>query len=231
MVIKKILYFVFTILIYLNLEANILYDKDDLVITEIDVEYYSNLYEENYGVEINKSNSLKDLILIKNVIKDLYDNNREFVDKIDEQLLAQFGNKTLENPNLKEFLRFSKIRDECIFNYFNNKLDVLEIKNLFKSLDQLNLPISDNNCLIINDVIDLKNNEDFIENFFFNLKNNSNEFKIKINNKSYTVCIDELKFKSIENLIVNYIQNQTKEEFTEFVYGKTMTSALVLGFA
>ena len=83
------------------------------------------------------------------------------------------------------------------------------------------MPISDSNCLIISEVIDLKDNEEFIENFFINLKNNSNEFQIKINNKNYSVCIDELKFKTIENLIIQYIQNQTKDEFTKFVYGKT----------
>lgn len=221
MEIKKLFYIFFIVVISLNLSANVLYDKNELIITDIDVDIYKQLYKNNYGLDINNSNSLKDLILIKNVIKDLSVNNIEFIDKIDKQILLQYGNKSLENPNLKEFLRFAKIRDEFIFNYFQNKLNITEIKSLFESLDDLNLPISDNNCLIINDVIDLKNNEDFIKNLFYNLKNNSNEFKISINEKNYTVCIDELKFRSIEGLIVKYIQNQTKDEFTEFVYGKT----------
>ncbi len=221
MVIKKLVYFIFTIFVSMNLNANILYEKNNLVITDIDVNFYTQLYKNNYGVDIGKSNSLKDLILIKNVIKDLSNNNQEFINKIDQQILAQYGKESLENPNLKEFLRFSKIRDEFNINYFNNILDIIELKSLFKSLDNLNLPISDSNCLIINDVIDLKDNEEFIKNFFINLKNNSNEFQIKINNKNYNVCIDELKFKTIENLIIQYIQSQTKDEFTKFVYEKT----------
>ncbi len=221
MVIKKLVYFIFTIFVSMNLNANILYEKNNLVITDIDVNFYTQLYKNNYGVDIGKSNSLKDLILIKNVIKYLSSNNQEFINKIDQQILAQYGKESLENPNLKEFLRFSKIRDEFNINYFNNILDIIELKSLFKSLDNLNLPISDSNCLIINDVIDLKDNEEFIKNFFINLKNNSNEFQIKINNKNYNVCIDELKFKTIENLIIQYIQNQTKDEFTKFVYEKT----------
>jgi len=221
MVIKRLVYFIFIILISINLNANILYEKNNLIITDIDVNFYTQMYRDNYGVDINKSNSLKDLILIKNVIKDLNINNREFINKIDEQILAQYGKESLENPNLKEFLRFSKIRDEFIINYFNNVLDIIEIKKLFKSLDHLNLPISDSNCLIISEVIDLKDNEEFIKNFFINLKNNSNEFQVKINNKNYSVCIDELKFKTIENLIIQYIQNQTNDEFTKFVYEKT----------
>ena len=39
--------------------------------------------------------------------------------------------------------------------------------------------------------------------------------------KKYKVCIDEVTFKSIENLVINYIQNQTDDEFKKFVYGKT----------
>ena len=39
--------------------------------------------------------------------------------------------------------------------------------------------------------------------------------------KNNIVCIDELKFRSIEGLIVKYIQNQTKDEFQNFIYGKT----------
>ena len=81
-------------------------------------------------------------------------NNIKFIDKVDKQFYYN-GNKSLENPNLKEFLRFAKIRTN---SYLGNKLNITEIKSLFESLDDLNLPISDNNCLIINDVVDLKNN-------------------------------------------------------------------------
>ena len=143
------------------------------------------------------------------------------MNKIDNEISRQYGSESLEDTNLKEFLRFAKIRDEFIINYFQNKLEVSEIINLFNSLENLNLPISDNDCLIINEIIDLKNNEDFAENLFLNLKNNSNEFTLIINKKKYKVCIDEVIFKSIENLVINYIQNQTDDEFKKFVYGKT----------
>ena len=43
-----------------------------------------------------------------------------------------------------------------------------------------------------------------------------------INKKKYKVCIDEVVFKSIENLVIKYIQNQTNDEFKKFVYGKTI---------
>ena len=55
--------------------------------------------------------------------------------------------------NFKRFFRFSRIRDEFIINYFQNKLNINELKNLFKKFDNLNLPISENNCLIINEIL------------------------------------------------------------------------------
>ena len=42
-----------------------------------------------------------------------------------------------------------------------------------------------------------------------------------IGNIEYKVCIDELKYRNIENLIVEYIQIQTAEEFEKFVYEKS----------
>ena len=222
MVIKFLFYFFFLISVCVNSYTGILYEKDNLIITDIDVEIYKQLYKNSYGADINNTNTLKDLILIKKVMKDLNNNNPKFINKIDNEISRQYGRESLEDTNLKEFLRFAKIRDEFIINYFQNKLEVSEIINLFNSLEKLNLPISDNDCLIINEIIDLKNNEEFAENLFLNLKNNSNEFTLIINKKEYKVCIDEVAFKSIENLVIKYIQNQTNDEFKKFVYGKTI---------
>ena len=201
--------------------ANIIYDKNNIVITEFDIEIYQQLYKQNYNLDINKSNSLKDLVLIYNLIDNLESNNPEFLNKVDSEILMRLGQSSFENDGIKNFLRFSRIRDEFIINYFQNKLELIELINLFKNLDSLELPISNNDCLIINDIVDLKDNEKFVENFFKNLKNNNQNFQIMINNIEYKVCIDELKYRNIENLIVEYIQIQTAEEFEKFVYEKS----------
>lgn len=221
MVTKKLKYLLFVVFFSLNINASIIYEKNNKIVTDIDLEIYKQLYKENYGSEINNKNALKDLILIKGVIEDLIKKNPDFINKIDKEILSQFGTKPMENENIKEFLRFSKIRDEFIINYFRNELKVEEVKNIFKNLDNLNLPISDDNCLLIKEIINLQSNTEFIENFFNNLKNDSNEFVITLNKKKYSVCLDQKTFKSIEKLIVEYIQMQTKEEFEKFVYGKT----------
>ena len=201
--------------------ANIIYDKNNIVITEYDIKVYQQLYKQNYNLDINKSNSLKDLVLIYNLINNLESNNPEFLNKVDSEILMRLGQNSFENDGIKNFLRFSRIRDEFIIDYFNNRLKIDEVKNIFKRLNNLNLPVSVNNCLIVKEVIDLKDNDEFIENFIYNLKNNAVNFQITIEKVKHDVCIDELRFKSIENLIVNYIQSETSEDFEKFVYDKT----------
>ena len=85
----------------------------------------------------------------------------------------------------------------------------------------MNLPISGNNCLIIEEVLDFKDNKLFIRNFLDNLRNNTKDFKIMINGSEKNICIDEINFRSIEQLIINYIRSETDEEFKFFVYDKT----------
>ena len=121
----------------------------------------------------------------------------------------------------RNFLRFARIRDDFIINYFQNKLNLIDINNIFNQLDSLNLPISIDNCLIIKEVLDLKDNEEFIESFFNNLKKNTREFRITINKIPFKVCINEEMYQTIEKIIVEYIQIKTADEFETFVYEKT----------
>ena len=221
MVIKVFFKLLLLIFLYQYSYSNIIYEKNNIVITEFDVKIYQKLYKQNYNSNINKSNSLKDLVLINKLIKYLEVNNPEFLKKIDYEILLRLGEDSFENDGIKNFFRFSRIRDEFILNYFQNKLELIELNNLFKNLDSLELPISDNNCLIINDIVDLKDNEKFVENFYKNLKNNTQDFQVTVNDIKYNVCINELIYRDIENLIVEYIQIQTAKEFEKFVYEKS----------
>ena len=50
---------------------------------------------------------------------------------------------------------------------------MIELANVFRSFENLNFPISNNNCLTMIKIIDLKNNEEFIDNFFTSIKKQS----------------------------------------------------------
>ena len=221
MVTKRLIGILLSILFYHQSYSNVLYEKDNLVITEIDVNVYQQLYKDSYNLDINKANSIRDLVLINNVIQHLEINNAEFIDKIDLEISMRYGQNSLKEDGTRNFLRFSRIRDEFIINYFQNKLNLNEVKNIFSQLDSLNLPISIDNCLIISEVLNLKNNEEFIESFFNNLKKNTREFEVIINKSKFKVCINEAMYQTIEKLIVEYIQIKTADEFETFVYEKT----------
>ena len=209
MVIKIFLKIFLFLLTYKLLFSEIIYEKNNVIITEFDIKTYQQLYKENYGSEINRSNSIKDLVLINNLIKFLKKNNKKFLNQIDNEIIMRFGQNSIKNDGIKNFLRFSRIRDEFLINYFQNKLVLSELSNLFKNLENLNLPISADNCLIIKEIIDLKDNKEFVASFYNNLKNNTQDFQITIDEVKYQVCINELAFKNIENLITQYIQTQT----------------------
>ena len=63
------------------------------------------------------------------------------------------------------------------------------------NIENLNLPVSDNDCLIINEVLNLKYNSEFIDGFYNILKNNSKKIIILVDGKKYQVCLDQNKFK------------------------------------
>ena len=218
---KKIFFILIITFISTNSFSEIIYKKNNLIITTIDLDKYMELYNNNYGLKIDKNNALKDLVLINNVINYLNKNNKDFLDRIDQEILKQFNLKSLNEINIKNFFRFMKIRDEFIVNYFKNKLVNEEIEITFSKLKNLNLPISTNDCLIFEKIVDLKNNSEFINNLLFNLRNNTRDFQITIDGIKYKVCIDEVEFRSIENIIVNYIQTKTDIDFRNFVYDKT----------
>ena len=120
----------------------------------------------------------------------------------------------------KDFFRFLSIKNEFISNYFQNSFRVKDLKNIFTNSKELVLPISNNNCLTIIELKDLKNDNFFIESFLLNLKENTRTFKTKINDQIFDVCINNNEFKKIETGIISYIEDKTKSEFNSFVYSK-----------
>ena len=221
MVTKRLIVVFLYVFFYHQLYSNVLYEKNNLVITDIDVNVYQQLYKNSYNLDINEANSIRDLVLINNVIQHLEINNPEFIDNIDTEISMRYGENSVKEDGTRNFLRFSRIRDEFIINYFQNKLNLIELNNVFNQFDSLDLPISVDNCLIIKEVLDLKDNEEFIESFFNNLKNNTRELRITINKIPFKVCINEAMYQTIEKLIVEYIQIKTADEFETFVYEKT----------
>jgi len=203
-----------------NLNAKILYDKSGIIITDLDLNNYINLSTQLDQIKLDKNKAIKNLVLQKKIIKDLELNNIQYLAKIDQQILMEFGQDNFNNIFIRDFIRFKKVKDEFIFEYYNNDLDFIKFKNILESLAELKLPISNNNCLTILDFIDLKNNISFLENYYKNLKNKTSDYEVIINDQLFKVCINNKILIEIDKIIVKYIEKQIEGSFKSLIYDK-----------
>lgn len=213
----KILIFFF---ITLNSLANIIYDKENIVITEFDLSYYKDIYFGKYNEEINNSKAIKNLVIIKKLVIDLEKNNNKFLKKIDKDIIDEIGEENIKSQTVFDIIRYFKTRNEFVINYFKNNFSKSDLENVFRSFDNLNFPISNNNCLTMIKIIDLKDNKEFIDNFFTSIKEQSDIIRISNDNKNYNVCINQLNRNIIDSEILKYIEFKTEDEFNKFLYAK-----------
>jgi len=206
----------------INLNAKILYDKSGIIITDLDLNNYINLSTQLDQIKLDKNKAIKNLVLQKKIIKDLELNNIQYLATIDQQILMEFGQDNFNNIFIRDFIRFKKVKDEFVFEYYNNELDFIKFKKIIESITELKLPISNNNCLTILDFIDLKNNISFQKNYYKNLRNKTANFEVMINDQLFQVCINNQILKQIDNIIIKYIEVQIEDSFKSLIYGKNI---------
>ena len=213
--------FFLLLLLYINTAySNIIFDKNNISITDIEYNSYKEIYQQNYGTELSKNQAIKDIFLMKKTLNFLLADNPEFVYTLDEKIEFEFGKKVFENNILINFLRLEKIKTEFVLDYFKNNFELNDLKSIFSELDNLNLPISQNNCLTIVKIHQLKEDSVFILSFFENIKIGKKNIKTKIDNEFYDVCINNKQFRNLEKIIFKYIENKTSKNFEEFIYSK-----------
>lgn len=210
-----------TILIFfsiINLAfGNIIYDKNNTVITQIELDEYVKIYKLNYNFDINYNKALKNIILMKKTISFLKKNNPNLINELDQKINSQVNENNISSMQ-RDFFRFIGIRNEFLAEYFQNEFSQNDIIEIFDTFIDLRLPISRNKCLTIEKIVNLKEDRYFIGNFFKNLRNNTRDFKTLINDDIYDVCIDNKSFSDIENSIVKFIEKKTESNFNNFVY-------------
>ena len=200
--------------------SNIIYDKNEISITDIEINNYINLYKTNYDIDVSKNKAIKNIVLIKKTINFLNKNNPDFMEMLDKNITSEFGNEILINQSLLNFIRFQKIRNEFITEYFQNNFDLKELEVIFSNLNNLKIPISKNNCLTVERLHEVSLDKKLIQSFYENLRSNQKKIVTIINEEKYDVCINNKLFKNIEYEIIKYIENKTEKDFEKFLYGK-----------
>ena len=218
--IPKIIIFFLFCLLPINLHSNIVYDKNEIIITEIDLDYYNQVYFENFGKTQNEFEAIKNIVVIKKFINNFKKNNPLFLNKIDEILNEEFNSEIMDIQIVRDFIRYYKIKNEFIYEFYDKRFNIEDLKIIFNSFEKIELPISKNNCLTILKVIDFKGNIDFLNSFYTNLKKKDKKYEVIIDNEIYNVCVDSRTNKVFEQNILNYIDLKTADDFKKFVYEK-----------
>ena len=200
--------------------SNIIYDKNGILITNNEVEKYLDIYENNNQLKISKNKAIKNIALMKKTIDFLLKNNSEFMYILDQNIEIEFGNKILNEKVLLDYIRFQKIRNEFISEYFQNSFNIQDFEIIISNLGNLKLPISKNKCLTIEKIHKFDNDKNFLNSLYNILKNRKKEFEILINNQLYDVCISDQLFNDLENIIIKFIENKTEDDFNKFIYEK-----------
>ena len=200
--------------------ANIIYDKNEIIITEIEMNNYKEFYKTNFGDIISNNKAIKNIVLIKKTINFLVKNNPDFISVLDQNIKLEYNKEIINNQDLLNFIRFQKIRNEFISEYFQNIFSIEDLEIVISNFDSLRLPISKNDCLTVEKLYDVSNDKSFTESFFNSLKNKSQKITTSINNELYDVCLNKKSFKNIESEIIKFIENRTENDFDRFVYRK-----------
>ena len=220
MVYKTIPKIILFCLLPIFLHSNIVYDKNEIIITEIDLDYYNQVYFENFGETQNDFEAIKNIVVIKKFIDNFKKNNPLFLKKIDEILNEEFNSEIMDIQIVRDFIRYYKIKNEFIYEFYDKRFNIEDLKIIFNSFEKIELPISKNNCLTILKVIDFKGNIDFLNSFYTNLKKKDKKYEVIIDNEIYNVCVDSRTNKVFEQNILNYIDLKTADDFKKFVYEK-----------
>ena len=99
-----------------NVNANIIYSKDNLLITENELNSFINIYQDVKNIKLSKSIAIKKLILQKKTLKRLLKNQESFLKELDKNIQLEFGENAIKDKNFRDFIRYSKIRNEFIIN-------------------------------------------------------------------------------------------------------------------
>ena len=200
--------------------SNVIYDKNDILITDIEMNGYINLFENNFGNSISNNEAIKNIVLIKKTIKFLQKNNPIFLSKLDTQIEKEFTKEIFNNKIILNFIRYQKTRNEFITEYFNKNFSIKDLEIIFSNFVSIKIPISKNNCLTIERLYEASKDQLFIKDFFENLKKNQQNYEIMIDGEKYNGCMNDEIFTKLEKEIINYIQNETEKDFNNFIYGK-----------
>ena len=212
--------FIITIIIFFtfNSYSNVIYDKKNIIISELDLKYYKEFHYQKFEEEISSTKALKNLVIIKKVINNLKKKNPDFIERIDKNISKSLREQNIKSNTIIDIIRYFNIKNEFIYDYYYNFFDIEELRYLFNSFAEFELPISSNNCLTILKLINVKDNSQFVKTYYENINSQDKNYEIFIEDQKYNVCINTRLKNMIEKEIFRFIELKIENNFERFVY-------------
>ena len=192
--------------------SEIVLQKNNIIITNNDLENYKKLHNDYYGNIIKNSPAIKKLYLTLKIINLQMDINPKF-DEITKKMMSEDLKKykdTYSQYILEFFLRYEILKNDYVNNYIN--------KNNLKELDKILIVeinfYNDNKCEMKKKSTKFKN---LTQNQKILIMSNLNSRTISITDNTY-VCLSQKNTNEINNAINNIISNKGYEEFLKYVY-------------
>tara|TARA_B110000285_G_scaffold37113_1_gene40170 strand:- start:442 stop:1095 length:654 start_codon:yes stop_codon:yes gene_type:complete len=192
--------------------SEIVLQKNNIIITNNDLENYKKLHNDFYGNIIENSPAIKKLYLTLKIINLQMDINPKF-DEITKKMMSEDLKKykgTYSQYILEFFLRYEILKNDYVNNYIN--------KNNLKELDKILIVeinfYNDNKCEMKKKSIKFKN---LTQNQKILIMSNLNSKTISMKDNTY-VCLSQKNTNEINNAINNIISNKGYEEFLKYVY-------------
>ena len=192
--------------------SEIVLQKNNIIITNNDLENYKKLHNDFYGNIIENSPAIKKLYLTLKIINLQMDINPKF-DEITKKIMSEDLKKykdTYSQYILEFFLRYEILKNDYVNNYIN--------KNNLKELDKILIVeinfYNDNKCEMKKKSTKFKN---LTQNQKILIMSNLNSKTISMKDNTY-VCLSQKNTNEINNAINNIISNKGYEEFLKYVY-------------
>ena len=192
--------------------SEIVLQKNNIIITNNDLENYKRLHNDFYGNIIENSPAIKKLYLTLKIINLQMDINPKF-DEITKKIMSEDLKKykdTYSQYILEFFLRYEILKNDYVNNYIN--------KNNLKELDKILIVeinfYNDNKCEMKKKSTKFKN---LTQNQKILILSNLNSKTISMQDNIY-VCLSQKNTNEINNAINNIISNKGYEEFLKYVY-------------
>ena len=201
-----------------NLYSNVVYDKNNIVVTDIEIDQFKILYKEYYDLELNSSQILKKIILNKNLIDQIKAQNIDYYEYLNSIINDNLNNKILSQTEIYFYQNYF-LRREFIIEYFKNNLSLADIEETLSNFD-LKIPVSLNDCVTITNTVNLQKNKEFIKFIYESIKNINANNEIIIQDNLYSICITNNINQLIEKNLIKTLEIKTEQSFKKFTYEK-----------